>query len=112
MAEYVRVARLQELPPGRMKHIPLSGGAVALHNVNGQIYATQDACPHEGVSLSKGGHLDGETLTCGYHFWCFNVRSGEPEDGLGDALTTYVVKVQGDDIYLLLETGRSPRMMV
>ena len=78
----------------------MNGRTVALFNVDGQLYATADACPHEGVSLGTGGDLEGEVVTCGYHFWSFNVRTGESADGMDERIESYPVMVSGNDILI------------
>lgn len=97
----VWVASLQAFPPSGRLCVKVAGRLIALFRVGAQVYASDDACPHEGVSLSKGGTLQGEEITCGYHFWCFNVRTGESVDGMSDPLRRYAVQLVGDDVYLL-----------
>lgn len=72
---FVKVATLSELPPGRMKQVEVGGREVALVNVGGQVYALDNACPHQGGPLARG-LLDGEVVTCPWHGWRWNARSG------------------------------------
>lgn len=106
MSAYVRVASLQELRPGRSKTVHVMGHAIALYHAEdhaeGRIYATSDICPHEGVSLGTGGSLAGCVITCGYHFWSFDIRTGASDDGMDECLETYPVKIVGSDILVLL----------
>ena len=74
---FYEACRADAVPPGTKKKVIVEGYPVALYNVDGTIYASGDFCPHEHVSLSDGGKLDGEIVTCGAHRWCFNVRTGE-----------------------------------
>ena len=97
----IRVASLQDFPTSGRLCVRVGSTSVALFRVGHEVFATQDACPHEGVSLSRGGILKGEEITCGYHFWCFNVRTGESVDGLGDPLTRFQVHVQDGLVYLV-----------
>jgi len=101
MSEYVKVARLCEIPEGTSKTVWVNQRAVGLFNVEGTIYAISDACPHEGVSLASGGDLDGPVVTCGYHFWAFDVRTGESADGMDECVETYDVRIDGGDVFIV-----------
>ena len=54
MGCYVKVARTDDVPPGRSRLVTLAGRRVALFNVQGTIHAIEDACPHMGGPLSDG----------------------------------------------------------
>lgn len=85
------VARAADLPPGARKLVTVDGRAIVVLNVNGELFALSDKCPHKGASLS-GGKLtglvesqapgeycysrSGEMLRCPWHGWEFDVRSG------------------------------------
>lgn len=49
--------------------------AVAVYNVDGEFYATQDDCTHGRASLSDG-YLIGDEIECPLHQGMFNVRTG------------------------------------
>ncbi|MER2534338.1 MAG: Rieske 2Fe-2S domain-containing protein [Rhizobiaceae bacterium] len=68
---------LGDLAPGEVRRIddtPL--GPVALVNVDGELHATSDLCPHARAPLSEG-FVEGHWLVCPTHFAEFDVRSGE-----------------------------------
>ena len=97
MAEFVKVASTSELEPGSAKTVEVNGKAIALYNVGGKIFATDNTCLHQGGPLGEG-ILEGEIITCPWHMWEYNVRTGE---NLGDSslkLATYPVEVDGTDI--------------
>lgn len=64
-----------DLAPGEIRLIQLDGVDVAVYNVGGTFYATQNACTHEMGELSDG-FLDGEVVTCPFHGAQFNVKTG------------------------------------
>jgi 3-phenylpropionate/trans-cinnamate dioxygenase ferredoxin component len=96
----VPVAKKSEIPPGTSKEVAVDGSAIMLCNVDGNIFAIEDVCTHDGGQLDQGT-LDGYQIECPRHGARFDVRTG-------DALTlpailpvqTYTVRVEGDDIYL------------
>ncbi len=77
MAEqFVTVAKLSDLDPGMCTSIELKDIGLALFNVDGQIYALDNTCPHAGGPLGEGT-LEHEVVTCPWHGWKFNVRTGQ-----------------------------------
>ena len=48
---------------------------IALFNVEGTIYAIDDACLHKGSSLGYG-KLEGKIVTCRAHGWKYDVTTG------------------------------------
>jgi nitrite reductase/ring-hydroxylating ferredoxin subunit len=101
VAEY-RVATLAQVPPGCMRRVEAGGEAVVLYNVDGEIFASSDVCPHRGAALSEGS-LDDGVVMCPFHAWEFDVRTGEcvslPE---ARPLRRYEVRV--DEGFILIET--------
>ena len=97
MAEFVKVASLSELAPGSAKAVEVKGKAIALFNVEGTIYATDNTCLHRGGPLGEG-ELMGEVVTCPWHQWEYNVRTGELVGDSSVKITTYPVQIEGSDI--------------
>jgi p-cumate 2,3-dioxygenase ferredoxin subunit len=77
MAERIALFPVVELEAGAMRqaHLP-DGTAIALYNVEGRIYATDDRCTHGAVSLSEEGSLTGAIIECSWHFGTFDVTTG------------------------------------
>ena len=71
-----------------------------LFEAAGQVYAFENACPHQGLPLADG-MLDPErgTLTCIYHHWCFQLNDGS---GQGTRVRTWPAKVE--DGYVWVDT--------
>ncbi len=67
-----------DFPPGEVRRVELAGfPPLAVYNVDGRLFATNDFCTHGKASLSEG-FLDGEIIECPYHGGRFNVRTGAP----------------------------------
>ena len=102
--DFKTVAKVSDLPPGRLKHVDLDGAApICLANVDGVIYAIAAECTHVGGPLAEGD-LEGTTVTCPWHGAMFDVTTGEvlgpPAD---DSAERYEVRVQGDDVQVALD---------
>ena len=92
MAEFVEAARLDDLPPGRGTSVTVAGKDVALFNVDGTIYAMDDACLHQGSSLGMG-ELRGRVVTCRGHGWRYDVSTGAILHAPDVGVDTYPVEV-------------------
>jgi 3-phenylpropionate/trans-cinnamate dioxygenase ferredoxin subunit len=77
---------------------------VALWNVDGEFYATDDTCTHEKYSLADG-YLDGCQAECALHWAKFDVRTGEALSlPATEALRTYPVMVEDDSVFVDLSS--------
>jgi len=66
-----------DLPAGTSRTIQLSAGReIALYNVNGEFYASENLCPHQGAPLAEGTLCE-YVVECGLHGWQFDVRTGD-----------------------------------
>lgn len=73
----IEIAKAAEIGQGDAVLVELPNGeTVALFNINGEFYATDNRCPHWGASLAEGT-LCGHVIECGLHGWQFDVRTGE-----------------------------------
>lgn len=105
MAEFVKVARVSEVPPGTMKGVEVNGVGVALCNVEGAFYAVRDECTHEEFPLSAG-ELEERVVTCPLHGAQFDVTTGRVKALPAVVpVQTYPVKVEGDEVYVATEPG-------
>ena len=99
MSDWVRVAALSDLPPGRVLGVRVGAEDVALYNVDGALHATRDCCLHQSYPLSKGA-LRGKYVRCPLHGWEFDVTSGAYVGNAESRLRRYPVKVEGEDVYV------------
>ncbi len=96
----VKIASVNEIPEGKGIVIQVeSGKEMALFKINGEIFALDNLCPHMGGPLGEG-ELEGACLTCPWHGWQFDVRSGTCENMPGDDATKIEIVVKNDEVYL------------
>ncbi len=69
------VCRVDQVAPGAPRRVEGSV-PVALYNVDGEIFATEDTCTHGQSSLCDG-YLDGDVIECAWHMARFSVRTGK-----------------------------------
>ena len=92
MADFVNVARLDQLAPGQGMTVTVRGVPVALFNVEGTVYAMADACLHAGESLGAG-ELRGHMVRCRAHGWRYDVTTGHTLHDPDCRVTRYPVQV-------------------
>jgi nitrite reductase/ring-hydroxylating ferredoxin subunit len=98
MADFESVLKISDLAPGQMQAATVDGTEIVLANVDGRFYAFGGVCPHEEAPLAEG-ELDGDVVTCPWHFTEFNVRTGEALEGVTDEpIPVYEVRIEGDDV--------------
>lgn len=97
MPGFVKMATLAELPPGSSKEVEHEGRIYALFNVDGVISAIDGICPHQGGPLADGV-VDGTMVTCPWHGWQFDVRTGKTPLGSRLKQTVYEVRIEGQDV--------------
>ena len=98
MAEFVKVAKSDEIAPGQGKLIEVEGKRIALFNVEGLFYAIDDTCTHRGGPLSEGV-LNGREVTCPWHGAVFDVTTAEVlRPPAPREVARYNVRVVGGDI--------------
>ena len=76
MSDWVTVARLEELNPGEFRTADVDGTQVVVFNIDGELYAIEDVCTHDGGQLT-GGYVEGDQIVCPRHGARFCVRTGE-----------------------------------
>mgnify|MGYP001610978574 CR=1 FL=1 len=108
VSAFVEAAKVDELPPGRMKRVQIGGRRILLANVGGRYCAADDTCTHEEASLSTGV-LRGELVKCPLHGSRFNVCSGKAlEEPAEEDLRTYPLRLEGGRILIGLPEGEGP----
>jgi nitrite reductase/ring-hydroxylating ferredoxin subunit len=104
--EFVTVARREALGPGEMCCVRVGRRRVALYNIDGEFFATDDTCTHEEASLTEG-ELFGDIVECPLHGAAFNVRTGAVESFPAVLpLSTYEVRLVGDEIQVAVSPSR------
>jgi len=101
VAEFVKVARAGDIPPGSGITVEVGDKPIALFNCDGAFYAIDDSCPHQGGPLGEG-EVEGSIVACPWHEWRYDVRTGVNVDDDTCKVATYPVKIDGDDLLIEL----------
>lgn len=94
------VAKTNEIPEDEAKQVRIGDLVLAIYNVEGTFYATDDTCTHAFASLADGYVEDG-CIECPLHASRFEIATGKVLDlPATEDLNTYPVRVEGEDIYV------------
>jgi nitrite reductase/ring-hydroxylating ferredoxin subunit len=105
MACWIPIAKVTDCPPGSALELVAGDRIVALFNVAGTFYAIDGVCPHQGGPLGKG-RLEGCILTCPWHGWQFDVRSGQHQLNPRLHQPAFAVRVEEEQILVDVESGQ------
>jgi len=105
--EMIRLAGVDEIPPGTMKTFTIGTATILVVNNAGSFYALDNRCTHMGGDLSKG-KLEGSVVTCPRHKSRFDVTTGAVLSGPKiplfhikiDPVRTYAVKTEAGELFL------------
>lgn len=93
----IRICNVDEIKEGTAKVVQVNGEDVAVFRHEGNFYAIQHACPHRGGPLGEGD-LEGGVVTCPWHGWKFDIRTGVSPVFPTAKVKTYKVVVSGDEV--------------
>lgn len=96
---FLKVAKVSDIPDGKMKTVEVDGQQILIVNVGGKYYAMGAICKHEEWDLSEGSLDEGRKVTCAGHGAVWNLETGTAEfDEPLENEPLYDVKVEGQDI--------------
>jgi nitrite reductase/ring-hydroxylating ferredoxin subunit len=97
---WLRACSVDELPSDSRKLVKLNNIEIALFNIQGEIYAIKNRCPHRSGPLIRGFLDPGGGIKCPMHGWRFDLRDGSSERPAH--ATVYATKITDGHIYLVL----------
>ena len=77
------------------------GKSLALFNVEGDLFAIDDSCPHQGASLC-GGRLEGWVIQCCAHGLRFDLRSGYLLNSTQLKVANYPVEIIDGQVFIVI----------
>jgi len=95
----VRVGRSSDVPAGEGRVVEAGGRSLALFNVGGAYYAIDNSCAHRGGPLGEG-ELDGTVVTCPWHGWRWDVKSGANANNPAVTMACFPVSVEAGDVFV------------
>lgn len=101
MKQWVQVTPLEALKDGAGKDFKVQGKDIALFWIDQQCYALENACYHQGAPIHDGEVKDC-IVTCPWHSWKFNLKTGECTRDDSLIMKTYKTKIEDNAIWILI----------
>ncbi|MFB6196739.1 MAG: Rieske 2Fe-2S domain-containing protein, partial [Halobacteriaceae archaeon] len=96
---FVKVANVEDVRENTPKTVRADGHSIGLFYHEGEVFATDNRCPHMGFPLTDGS-VDNGILTCPWHHARFEISCGDTFDPFADDVQTYPVEVRTGDVYV------------
>jgi nitrite reductase/ring-hydroxylating ferredoxin subunit len=93
----VAVGRLEDFPAGSSRVVDAKGRSVAIFNVDGSLFALRNRCLHNGGPIGEGWVRDG-VVTCPWHWWRYEIATGERLGAPEMRLESFGVQVRGGEV--------------
>ena len=104
MTPWIPLASVADCPPGSVRELVAGDRIVALFNVDGEFYALDGICPHQGGPLGKGT-VSGVVVTCPWHGWQFNVCTGQHQSNTSLRHATLPIKVEEGEVLVRVDSA-------
>jgi nitrite reductase/ring-hydroxylating ferredoxin subunit len=95
----VAVAGEADIPDGERKIVTVDNLSIGVFHHHGQWYALRNSCLHRGGPVCTGS-LAGDTLTCPWHGFQYDVTNGQLLVDPAASLDTYAVFIEGGQVVL------------
>jgi 3-phenylpropionate/trans-cinnamate dioxygenase ferredoxin subunit len=103
MSDFVRVAKVSDVPDPGKTLVEVDERLVALFHVGGKFFAIDDVCTHDGGPLAEG-KLEGHTIACPRHGAKFDIRSGAALTmPATKATVAHEVKVERGEVFVRMK---------
>ena len=90
---WIDVTAADSIPENGKTTFQLQGLPITVCHVEGEFFAVDDLCPHQGASLGEGVLHDGR-LICPWHNWVFDVRTGACPRNSHEPVDAYPTRVR------------------
>jgi nitrite reductase/ring-hydroxylating ferredoxin subunit len=104
VAAFVRLIELERCRTDGGTFVPCGGRELAVFRTDDapHVIVVDNACPHASGNLSGGDVADG-VVSCPWHHWQFDLRSGQCVDTPNARLTRYAAEIRDGVIYIDLD---------
>lgn len=98
---FVTVGVISEFTPGRGRMVIVNGRHVALFRLGNEFFALDNMCLHRGGPICDG-QIENEVVTCPWHFWSYEIRTGTLVQDPRVGISKHDVRVEGEVISVRL----------
>ncbi|MEE8125303.1 MAG: Rieske (2Fe-2S) protein [Nitrospirales bacterium] len=97
MSDWIRVAKTDEVEEGKGIVVEVGDKCLAVFKVDGGFHVLDNTCLHRGGPLGEGD-VEGDTVTCPWHGWEYNVKTGLCVNNPSSHVKSYPTVVEQDEV--------------
>jgi len=102
MSQPHRLCHVDDIPLGEGREFAVAGKVIAVFHTDEGYHAMDGLCPHAGGPIGTGTLRNG-IVTCPWHGWQFDVRTGQHCLSESVKTTTYPVTVEDENLIIAIE---------
>lgn len=103
MAKWVKLCGLAKAPAvGQVAEVEVEGVMLCLANMDGELSALDNICPHRQGPLGQGW-VEGEAVICPWHSWAFHGKTGLGEYPVDERVAVFPLRIEGEDVLVDIE---------
>jgi nitrite reductase/ring-hydroxylating ferredoxin subunit len=101
-----RASGRDAVKPGAILAVEVGGEQIALYDLDGEVLATSDVCPHAYCLLSESADIvNRDQVECSCHGSRFSIRTGgNLNPPASDPLTTFRTEVREREVFVDLSS--------
>lgn len=100
---FIAIGMVDDIPVRGARCIRTPHGTLAIfRTATGEVFATDDRCPHKGGPLSQG-IVHGRSVTCPLHNWVISLEDGSAQGADKGQVRTYPVQLVDGRLFLALD---------
>jgi nitrite reductase/ring-hydroxylating ferredoxin subunit len=104
-----QIATPLKLYPFQLKNQNQQIWEIIVYQIDTQLYAMLDQCPHRRVPISSKGYFENQKLVCGWHLWQFDPKSGtHVAPPTGNCVPMYPIKIEDGELWLSIDLESTP----
>ncbi len=97
---WIDVLALESVPEGDVTSVNVGGQEIALYEVEGEVFATDNFCTH-GAARMSDGFLEGREIECPLHQGRFDVCTGKAMCApLSQDIRVYPVRIENKRVWV------------
>ena len=100
--DFVEVGTINDFTPGQGKMVTVNGRHVALFRLGDEFFAIDNLCLHKAGPLCEGQIDDMDVVTCPWHGWSYEIRTGTLVQDPRVGVSKHDVRVDGDRLAVRL----------
>ena len=96
---WINAGKTSDIDEGKSQVLNVNGKEIALFKIEGKLFAIENICPHRGGPLAEG-FLEGSEVTCPWHAWTFDVKTGMCHTVPDTKQPTFKVKIENNEVFV------------